>query len=115
MTTVSVEEIKQDFPIWLQKVEAGEKVVILKSNRPMAEIIPCKYDKIGLRPIGLCKEDCVVYDDFEAPLPEEMYAAYEEMAADKKREAEALEWAEGTFGDVADSSFKGLMTNSKNL
>jgi hypothetical protein len=29
-----------------------------------------------------------------------MYAAYEEMAADEVRESEALEWAEGTFGDI---------------
>ncbi len=29
-----------------------------------------------------------------------MYAAYKEMAADKVRESEALEWAEGTLGDV---------------
>ncbi len=29
-----------------------------------------------------------------------MYAAYREMAADKIRESEAIEWAEGTFGDV---------------
>jgi len=29
-----------------------------------------------------------------------MYAAYKEMAADRVRESEALEWAEGTFGDV---------------
>ncbi len=32
----------------------------------------------------------------------DMYAAYKEMAADKVRESEALEWAEGTFGDVND-------------
>ena len=30
----------------------------------------------------------------------DMYAAYIEMAADRVRESEALEWAEGTFGDV---------------
>ena len=29
-----------------------------------------------------------------------MYAAYEEMAADQGKEAEALEWSENTFGDV---------------
>ncbi|MBM4042551.1 MAG: addiction module antitoxin [Planctomycetes bacterium] len=28
--------------------------------------------------------------------------AYREMAADKAREAEALEWCEGLLGDVAD-------------
>ena len=31
-----------------------------------------------------------------------MYAAYKEMAADKVRESDALEWVEGTFGDVND-------------
>ena len=31
-----------------------------------------------------------------------MYAAYKEMAADQVRESEALEWAEGTLGDVYD-------------
>ena len=31
-----------------------------------------------------------------------MYAAYKEMAADQVRESEALEWAEGTFGEVID-------------
>lgn len=30
----------------------------------------------------------------------DMYGAYKEMAADEVREAEALEWAEVTFGDI---------------
>lgn len=30
----------------------------------------------------------------------DMYAAYKEMAADRVRESEALEWVEGTFGDL---------------
>jgi hypothetical protein len=32
----------------------------------------------------------------------DMYAAYKEMAADRIRESEALEWAEGTVGDLSD-------------
>ena len=32
----------------------------------------------------------------------DMYAAYKEMAADHIRESEALEWAEGTVGDIND-------------
>jgi len=32
----------------------------------------------------------------------DIYAAYEEMSADQVREPEALEWAEGTFGDIND-------------
>ncbi len=32
----------------------------------------------------------------------DMEAAYQEMAQDEEREAEALEWAESTLGDVSD-------------
>ncbi len=32
----------------------------------------------------------------------DMYAAYKEMSADQIRESEALEWAEGTIGDLND-------------
>ncbi|MBI3245136.1 MAG: addiction module antitoxin [Deltaproteobacteria bacterium] len=31
-------------------------------------------------------------------------ATYKEMAQDEQREAEALEWAEGTVGDVGDET-----------
>jgi len=34
----------------------------------------------------------------------ELDAAYKQMAADEVREAEALDWAEGTVGDVADET-----------
>jgi predicted CopG family antitoxin len=34
----------------------------------------------------------------------ELDAAYKQMAADEAREAEALAWAEGTVGDVADET-----------
>ncbi len=34
----------------------------------------------------------------------ELDAAYKQMAADEAREAEALDWAEGTVGDVADET-----------
>ena len=30
----------------------------------------------------------------------DIYAAYKEMAADQVRESDALEWGEGTFGDI---------------
>jgi predicted CopG family antitoxin len=34
-------------------------------------------------------------------LPPDLVTAYRDMAADEVREAEALEWAEATVGDVA--------------
>lgn len=35
-------------------------------------------------------------------LRDELRTAYQQMAADEAREAEALEWAEATVGDVGD-------------
>ncbi len=32
----------------------------------------------------------------------DLYAAYKEMADDRIRESEALEWTEGTIGDLSD-------------
>jgi predicted CopG family antitoxin len=37
-------------------------------------------------------------------VPEDLTAAYREMAADERREAEAAEWAEATLGDIADET-----------
>ena len=37
-------------------------------------------------------------------MSDELMAAYEEMAHDEVREAEALDWAEATMGDVADET-----------
>jgi hypothetical protein len=35
---------------------------------------------------------------------QELDAAYQQMAQDEAREAEALEWAEATVGDVSDEA-----------
>jgi putative NADPH-quinone reductase len=37
-------------------------------------------------------------------LKHELEAAYQQMAQDEAREAEALEWAEATIGDVSDET-----------
>ena len=37
-------------------------------------------------------------------IPKDLDAAYRQMAQDEEREAEALEWAEATVGDVSDES-----------
>ena len=55
---------------------------------------------IGRRRISRFIEDLVrpyvVYQELEA--------AYKQMAQDEEREAEALEWAEATVGDVGDEA-----------
>jgi predicted CopG family antitoxin len=58
------------------------------------------YTVIGSRRISRFIEDLVrpyiMFPDLEA--------AYQQMAEDEAREAEALEWAEATVGDVSDET-----------
>ena len=55
------------------------------------------YRVVGRRRISRFIEDLVR----PHVLHKDLEAAYEQMAQDEKREAEALEWAEATIGDVS--------------
>ncbi len=56
------------------------------------------YEVIGPRRISRFIEDLVRPYVLNA----ELEAAYEQMAQDESREADALEWAEATLGDISD-------------
>ncbi|WP_346291161.1 type II toxin-antitoxin system Phd/YefM family antitoxin [Sphaerothrix gracilis] len=76
MMNVTVDEIQQDLLKYLRQVEAGETIVIVRSNRPIAELRPIVSHK-PLRPFGLCAGEFTVPDDFDAPLPEDLLSAFE--------------------------------------
>ncbi len=59
------------------------------------------YKVVGPRRISRFIEDLVR----PYVLNQELEAAYEEMAQDEEREAEALEWAEALIGDTADEAW----------
>ncbi len=58
------------------------------------------YAVIGRRRISRFIEDLVR----PYVLHQELETAYKQMAQDEEREAEALEWAEATIGDVRDET-----------
>jgi predicted CopG family antitoxin len=62
------------------------------------EVYAGLYQVIGRRNISRFIEELVR----PHVLDHELEAAYEAMAQDESREAEAVEWAEATVGDVAD-------------
>ena len=64
MTTITVHEIERDPLRYLQRVEAGETLLVVRGDRPVAEIKP-----VGA-PAG-------VPDDFDAPLPESTLGDFE--------------------------------------
>ncbi len=77
MTQVSIDEIKRNLPKLLYRVEAGETLVIVKEDKPVAELKPVAYSLKTPRPFGLCAEEFTVPDDFDDPLPENIIAEFE--------------------------------------
>lgn len=73
---VTVDEIQRDPLKYLLQAEAGETFVIVKSDKPIAELRPIARSK-QLRPFGLCAGEFTVPDDFDAPLPEGLLNAFE--------------------------------------
>ena len=64
MPSVSVLEAKKNFSKLLQRVAAGEQIVITNRGVPIARLIP-----VSPRPLGLDKNRVQIADDFDAPLP----------------------------------------------
>jgi antitoxin (DNA-binding transcriptional repressor) of toxin-antitoxin stability system len=77
MAWVSVEDIQRDLSTYLQRVEAGETLVIVQAGRPVAEMRPIVLGAKALLPFGLCAGEFTVPDDFDAPLPEDILKAFE--------------------------------------
>jgi prevent-host-death family protein len=89
MSTIPVEEIERDISGYLSQVEAGEKIVVTRAGKPIAEITPVipaakgnpdvekAPAETGLRPIGLAEGLFVEAPDFDEPLPEELLRLFE--------------------------------------
>lgn len=73
MEHVNVHEAKTHLSRLLTRVAAGEEVVIAKSGRPVARLVP--YDRSSRKP-GRLKGKVRIGPDFDAPLPEEIAAAF---------------------------------------
>ncbi len=77
MMQVNVEEIQRDLAAYLQRVEAGETVVIVRAGQPVVEMRPVRTGAETLRPFGLCAGEFTVPEDFDAPLPDDILNAFE--------------------------------------
>ncbi len=78
MITISVDKVKRDFLSYLLRVEQGETLVILRDDKPIAEIKPVSSSTSQLRPFGLCVGEFIVPDDFDDSLPEDILQEFED-------------------------------------
>jgi len=78
MTRVSIDQIKSDLAGYLRRVEDGETLLVVRADKPVAELRPVpKEPALQRRPFGHCVGEFTVPHDFDVPLPEEILADFE--------------------------------------
>ena len=73
MTIVNVHEAKTHLSRLLERVEAGEEVVLARSGKPVARLVP--LIRTRRHPGGL-KGKLRIRRDFDAPLPDAIAAPF---------------------------------------
>ena len=76
MTKVNVYDAKTNLSRLLDRAAAGEEIVITRHGRPVAKLGPIRPRKKP-RKLGTMKGEIKVSKDFDAPLPDEILAAFE--------------------------------------
>jgi prevent-host-death family protein len=77
MIEISLERVRQDLDAILDRVEAGQPMVIVRDGKPVAELRPPGPASAQPRPFGLCAGELTVPADFDAPLPESVLMDFE--------------------------------------
>jgi prevent-host-death family protein len=77
MHIVSVQDLQQNPATFLDQVEAGERILVSRGGRPVAELLALPAHNTGLRPFGLAAGAFVVPNDFDDPLPDEFLSDFE--------------------------------------
>jgi prevent-host-death family protein len=72
--TVSLYDAKTHLSQLVERA-AGEEIIIAKSGRPLARLVPLN-ERREPRPLGLFKGEITAHDDFDAPLPDALAAAF---------------------------------------
>ncbi|BBO80296.1 type II toxin-antitoxin system Phd/YefM family antitoxin [Desulfosarcina ovata] len=76
MLTINTHEAKTQLSRLLVRVSNGEEIIIAKSGKAVAKLVPIKRHTIK-RKSGIDKGKGWIADDFDSPLPEELQAYFE--------------------------------------
>ena len=76
MIKLNIHEAKTHLSKYLAKLKAGDRILLCKRNKPVAEITLLPEVPVRPRPIGLAKGRFTVPHSFFQPLPEELLLAF---------------------------------------
>jgi prevent-host-death family protein len=71
MTCVNVHQAKTHLSRLLQRVVAGEEILISRGDQPVAKLVPIAPPTARREP-GTSKGELWIADDFNAPLPDDL-------------------------------------------
>lgn len=77
MSAITVQDIERDPEAFVRRLEAGESLVVMRDESPVAEVRPLPARAAHLRPFGLCEGQFSVPSDFDHPLPDEVLNDFE--------------------------------------
>lgn len=74
---INIYEAKTQLSQLVDAAHRGETIVIAKAGTPMAKLVPLSHGPKREIKYGLMKGEFLEADDFDAPLPDELQAAFE--------------------------------------
>lgn len=77
METVNIHQAETNLSQLLLRVEHGEEIIISDRGIPIAKLVPFRTSSNRRDSLGQDKGRFVLPEDFNAPLPDEMLAAFE--------------------------------------
>jgi prevent-host-death family protein len=72
---VNIHQAKTHLSRLLQRVADGEEVTIARAGKPVARLVAVEPPKTA-RPLGFARDEIWIADDFDAPLPGDLLAAF---------------------------------------
>ena len=76
MLKVNIHDAKTHLSKLAEQAGAGEEIIIAKSGRPIARLVPLAQGP-AVRRKGLLKGKIKISDDFDKPLPDEVVDLFE--------------------------------------
>jgi len=84
METVNIHEAKTQLSKLVERVRAGEEIILAKAGEPVARIVPYVPVQSPRKP-GALKGKIRIGKDFDAPLPDEILASFDGTATKKRK------------------------------
>ena len=80
-TMLNMHEAKTHLSQHVAKLKQGDRIILCRRNRPVAEILPIAEPASQPRPIGLGKGLAEVPESFFDPLPDDILARFNGTAS----------------------------------